>query len=159
EEHIAQYRAYHALGAMPRLAIELLIGTGQRRSDIVRMGRAHVRAGILSIRQFKGRRWLGGILIEIPLLPELRGALDAMPKSDPLTFPTHDYVKPFTSDSFGDWFVARCAEAGIPPGLTAHGLRKAAATRLADNGATAHELMSWFGWKSIKEAERYTKSA
>jgi hypothetical protein len=34
----------------------------------------------------------------------------------------------------------------------AHGLRKTAATRTADNGATAHELMAIFGWIDIKEA-------
>jgi hypothetical protein len=38
-------------------------------------------------------------------------------------------------------------------------LRKAAATVAAENGATAHELMSIFGWLSIEEAERYTRTA
>jgi hypothetical protein len=42
---------------------------------------------------------------------------------------------------------------------SAHGLRKAAATRAADNGATAHELMAIFGWVDIKEAEIYTRAA
>ncbi len=41
----------------------------------------------------------------------------------------------------------------------AHGLRKAAATRAADNGATTHELMAVFGWIDIKEAEIYTRNA
>ena len=36
---------------------------------------------------------------------------------------------------------------------------QAAATMLAENGATAHELMAWFGWRSLKEAERYTQAA
>jgi integrase len=42
---------------------------------------------------------------------------------------------------------------------SAHGLRKAAATRAADNGATTHELMAIFGWVDIKEAEVYTRNA
>jgi len=42
---------------------------------------------------------------------------------------------------------------------SAHGLRKAAATRAAENGATAHELMAIFGWVDIKEAELYTRAA
>lgn len=45
------------------------------------------------------------------------------------------------------------------PNKSAHGLRKAAATRAADNGATAHELMAIFGWLDIKEAEIYTRAA
>ena len=38
-------------------------------------------------------------------------------------------------------------------------LFKAAATRAAENGATAHELMAIFGWVDIKEAELYTRAA
>jgi integrase len=167
DEYVAAYRARHPLGSMARLALELLIGTGQRRSDVVRLGRQHVRAGdILSFRQFKGRRRAGGQEVHIPILPELRAALDAMPPSSALTFLLDSQGKPFVdpdkddpADAFTDWFGDRCREAGVPKGFTGHGLRKYAATRLANNGATAHELMSWFGWKSIKEAERYTKAA
>jgi len=65
--------------------------------------------------------------------------------------------KPFTSNGFGNWFRKRCNEAGVPG--SAHGLRKAAATRCAENGATAHELMAMFGWTTVKEAERYTRAA
>lgn len=49
-----------------------------------------------------------------------------------------------------------CTEQGLP---SAHGLRKAAATRAADDGATAHELVAIFGWIDIKEAEIYTRAA
>jgi integrase len=42
---------------------------------------------------------------------------------------------------------------------SAHGLRKTAATRAAENGATTHELMAIFGWVDIKEAEIYTRAA
>jgi len=38
-------------------------------------------------------------------------------------------------------------------------LRKAAATVAAENGATAHELISIFGWLTLKKAERYTRAA
>ena len=55
-------------------------------------------------------------------------------------------------------FKDACKLAGIND-KSAHGLRKAAATRAADNGAAAHELMAIFGWKDIKEAEMYTRNA
>ena len=51
-----------------------------------------------------------------------------------------------------------CEEAGLPH-CSAHGLRKAAATIAADNGATAHQLMAIFGWSNLKQAETYTKEA
>jgi hypothetical protein len=35
----------------------------------------------------------------------------------------------------------------------------AGATIAAENGAAAHQLMSIFGWLTMKEAERYMRSA
>jgi integrase len=154
DDYIVAYRARHAIGTRPRLAFELLLNTGQRRGDIVRMGRQHVRDGVLSIRQQKT-----GTLIEVPVLPDLQLALDAMSKSEHLTFLTTQEGKAFAPRGFYNWFRRECDRAGIPHGYTAHGLRKAAATRHADCGATAHELMAWFGWLSINQAERYTKGA
>lgn len=154
EDQIAAYREKHALGTKARLALELLLNTGQRRSDVVRMGRQHIRDGTLSLRQQKT-----GVLIEIPVLAEIQAALEAMPPSNHLTFLTTEFGKPFTAPGFGNWFRDRRSEAGVANGYAAHGLRKAAATRLANSGATAHELMAWFGWTTLKEAERYTRTA
>jgi hypothetical protein len=47
--------------------------------------------------------------------------------------------------------------AGVPGRL--HGLRKAGATIAAEGGATTHQLMAMFGWKSLDEAELYTREA
>lgn len=47
-----------------------------------------------------------------------------------------------------------CYQANLPHCST-HGLRKAAAIRRALKRATAPELMAWFGWKTIGEAQRY----
>jgi hypothetical protein len=75
-----------------------------------------------------------------------------------LTFLNTEYGKPFTAAGFGNWFRERCNEAGLRQ-CAAHGLRKAAAVRHAMNGATAPELMAWFGWKTIAEAQRYIEEA
>lgn len=45
EEEIEQYRRYHLLGSTARAGLELLLGTGQRRSDVVRLGRQHLHDG------------------------------------------------------------------------------------------------------------------
>src|ERR1700735_4846022 len=42
---------------------------------------------------------------------------------------------------------------------SAHGVRKIAATTAAYNGATVHQLMSIFGWKTTQMAELYNKEA
>ena len=75
-----------------------------------------------------------------------------------LTFLVSEYGKPFSVAGFGNWFRERSNEAALTH-CSAHGLRKAAATIAAENGATAHELMSIFGWLNIQEAERYTRTA
>jgi len=153
ETLIAQFRKHHELGTRARLAFELLLNTIQRRSDVVRMGRQHIRDGVLSIVQQKTKT-----AVDIPVLPDLQTTLAAYP-ADNLTFLTTAFGKPFIADGFGNWFREVCNEAGIPKGYSAHGLRKAGATRLADHGATGHELMAWGGWKTLKEVERYTKAA
>ena len=150
---VAKFTARHPIGTRPYLALALLLFTGQRRGDVVRMGRQHVRDGVLSLRQQKT-----GAQIDIPVLPDLQAALDAMPKADQLAFLQTEAGNQFTAAGFGGWFRERCDEAGLPH-CSAHGLRKAAATRFANAGATEHQLMAWFGWSSIREAERYTRTA
>jgi integrase len=46
----------------------------------------------------------------------------------------------------------RCDLAGV--NLSAHGLRKAGATRLAEHGCSDHEIMAWGGWTTLKEVQR-----
>jgi integrase len=153
EADIEMFEDRHPIGSRARLALGLLLYTGQRRGDVVLMGRQHIRDGTLSLRQSKT-----GAQVDIPVLPELQAIFDASTLGN-LTFVMTERGKPFTPASFGNWFRRMCDGAGLAKGLSAHGLRKAAATRLADHGATAHELMSWFGWSSISEAERYTRAA
>ena len=45
----------HPIGTKARLALALLCFTGQRRSDIIRFGKQHVRNGLLTFTQHKGR--------------------------------------------------------------------------------------------------------
>jgi integrase len=76
------------------------------------------------------------------------------------TYLITDHGKPFSSpNSFGTKFRKWREQAGLPPHCTPHGIRKAAATRAASNGATTHQLMATFGWLTLKEAEHYTQQA
>jgi integrase len=154
-EFIAKYRERHPIGTKARLALELLLNVGPRRGDATRLGRQHVRNGEFAFRANKN-----GVVVDgVPILPELKAAFAAMPKNEHLSFLVTEYGKSFTPAGFGGWFRERCDEAGIPKGYAAHGLRKSSATRLAEEGATAHQLKAWFGWKTLREAERYTEAA
>jgi integrase len=95
--------------------------------------------------------------LELPILPVLRRSIDATTTGNS-TYIISAYGRPFTVESFGNWFRDRCNEAGLPQ-CSAHGLRKAGATIAAEAGATVHQLKAIFGWESIKDAEDYTKKA
>ena len=153
-EECSQFEAHHALGTRARLAYELLLQVGQSRCDVIRMGRQHVRNGVLSLQRQKTK-----VAFDVPVMDALQEAIDAMPATDHLTFLVTAQGKPFTAAGFGNWFRQVCNEAGLPRRCTSHGLRKAAATRLADRHGTTTQLMAWFGWKTSGEAERYTRSA
>jgi len=84
DDEIEQFEAHHPIGSKPRLALALLFYTAQRRGDVVRMGRQHIRetpdGPVLYVKQRKtGKELL------IPIYPELRAVLDATP-SEHLTF-------------------------------------------------------------------------
>lgn len=164
-EEVEMYEAHHPIGTKARLALDLLLYTAQRRSDIVLFGKQHESNGWLRFTQQKNKR-NDPIHLEIPIRPELRASIDATETGD-MVYLVNEFGKPFTANGFGNWFRKRCDEVGepdangVPPlhHCTAHGLRKAAATRLADAGATAHEIMAITGHKKMATVEIYTRKA
>jgi site-specific recombinase XerD len=165
EDHIEQYRRMHALGTMPRLAIELILATAARRGDAVKLGRQHVCDGIIAFEQSKVRG-RGGTPLTIPLHPDFCAALEAMSPSNVVqlapatTFLTTSFGQPFkTAASFGNWFRQCCDQAGLPKGISAHGLRKATARRLAELGCTTHQIAAITGHATLSEVQRYTNAA
>lgn len=155
-EEVEQFEARHAPGSKARLALALLLYTGVRRSDVVRLGPQMARSGVLRFTEFKGRNSMPKDR-EIPMLPELQQAIAAT-TCGARSYLVTEFGKPFAAAGFGNWFRDRCNEAELPH-CSAHGLRKAGATAAADNGATAHQIKAIFGWRTLKEAERYTKAA
>lgn len=151
EDEIETFRRHHPLGTRARLAFELLLGTVQRRGDVVRLGPQHVRNGLVHVRQSKT-----GEPLALPIMPELQAALDAAP-SGHLTFLATSRGTPFTAHNFGNWFRRMCADAGLR-GFSAHGLRKAGCRRLAEAGCTASEIAAWSGHRTLGEVARYTRS-
>jgi integrase len=152
EHHIVTFEAHHPIGSRARLALALLLGTGQRRSDVVTMGRQHVRGDKINVKQSKT-----GKALTIPMGDELRAAIDATP-ADHLTFLTTSSGKPFTAAGFTNWFRDMCNAAGLPKGLSAHGLRKAMCRRLAEAGCSANEIAAISGHKTLREVQRYTEA-
>lgn len=155
---IEKFEAHWSVGSRARLALALLLYTGQRRQDVVRMGRQHVRDGAMTITQLKRGRDQEPVTLTIPLHPNLKAILDGLPK-DNLTFLMTEYGKPMSPFGFSNWFADCAKKAGLPERSSPHGLRKAAARWLAEAGCSTLEIMSITGHSSMKEVERYTKSA
>jgi len=152
EEEIAAFESRWPIGTRERLALALLLYTGQRRGDVIHMGRQHVAKGAIQLQQHKTR-----MRLSIPIHPELQRVIDGTP-GDHLTYLCTSNGKPFTAAGFGNWFREACDTANVR-GCSAHGLRKAAARRLAEAGCTPHQIASVTGHKTLKEVERYTKAA
>ena len=153
EDEIGQFEAHHPVGSKPRLALALLLYTAQRRSDVVRMGRQHIKDGVLTVKQEKT-----GVTLAIPVHPHLQAVLDATPSAH-LTFLTTTTGKPYGPNHFSETFREWCDAAGLPKRCSAHGLRKAACRRDAEAGCSEKEIMAHSGHGTSKEIARYTKAA
>lgn len=153
ESEIEKFEARWPVGTRERLALDLLLYTAQRSGDVRRMGPQHVKGGYLTVKQEKT-----GAELELPVLPPLAASLAAY-RSGHLTFLTTQHGKPYTAKGFGNWFSDAAQKAGLPVGCAAHGLRKAAATRLANSGASSSQIMAWTGHKTLKEVARYIRDA
>ena len=151
---IEKYEAHWPIGSKERLALALLVYTGQRRSDIIVLGRQHEKDGWLYFTQHKNRE-RKPVHMSLPILPGLREILDVSPTGD-LTYLVTQYGRPYKNESFGNWFRTAVRAADLE-GLSAHGLRKSAAVRLAEDGHSDHEIMAMGGWDTLKEVSRYTK--
>ncbi|SIN98921.1 Site-specific recombinase XerD [Vannielia litorea] len=155
-EEIETYEKKHPVGTTARLALALALYTGQRRSDLVLLGKQHLRGGWLTFTQQKGKG-RNPVRLEIPVVPELQRIIAATTTGD-MTFLVNGYGRSYTNAGFGNRFRKWCDEAGLPH-CSVHGLRKAAAARLAELGCSEFEIMAITGHQTSKEVTRYTKAA
>lgn len=154
EEEIAQYRARHKLGTMPRLAMELMLWTGQRRSDAYLIALTDIKGGWIAITQAKTDK-----AMKIPVAPQLLEAITAMPilpDEGPLLRTA--LGNPFTSAGFGNKMRDWCDDAGLPQ-CSSHGLRKATMRRLAELHMGNQSLKSVSGHSRDEEVRIYVEAA
>lgn len=162
-EDVARFRARWPIGTAPRAAMELLYWTGARISDAVKIGRGNIGAdGVLSFRQTKTGRpafvpWTCPVTHFAD--PADRALMfDAIaPFSGHMTFLATVDGQGRSAKALGTMIRDACAKAGVAK--SAHGLRKARATALADGGGTTHEIAAWTGHDTLSEVERYTRAA
>ena len=156
EEEIAKYRRKWPLGTRERLALELILWTDQRRSDVVKMGMAETRDGCIPVQQQKT-----GTVLWLPMAPQLVEAIVALPRkfSSPSCFLVTHKGKPYTKESFGNWFADACDAAGLPKKCRAHGLRKATLRRMAELEMANKTMKSVSGQERDETLAEYIRAA
>ena len=152
EEEIAQFEAHWPIGTRERLAIAVLLFTGLRRGDAARLGKQHIRNGRIRIVTEKT-----GETVSIPVSPLLASIIEASKTGDMVLVANTKTGEAMRKEAFSNWFKRAAKAAGVPGNC--HGLRKAAATRLAEAGATIPEMNAVFGWRGTAMASLYTEKA
>ena len=149
----AQFEAAWPLGTRERCAFALLLFTGQRASDVAKMSSGDLAADGIWVVQRKTKAKL-----LIPVHSALDVALTGTEIEDGALLKT-SFGEPFTAKGFSNFMADKIATAGLPERCVTHGLRKAAARRLAEAGCSANEIASITGHAKLDEVARYTKAA
>jgi integrase len=159
EEDLERFERRWPIGTRERVMFGVYCFTGLRRGDAAKLGKQHIGKpsaefphGVITIDTEKT-----GTRVTIPVLPELAEILAAGPVGE-LSIIASKTGQPIRKESLGTLFKAACKAAGIP-NKSAHGIRKAAATRAANNGATVASLEAIFGWEGGQMAALYTRAA
>jgi integrase/recombinase XerD len=185
EDEIEAYRAHWPVGSTARLAFELALNTGAAPVDLVKLGwmnvqrdagdafrglrdgggdpaaggsRDHRALARIRYRRQKTERRKGTEetpLVDIPILPELA---EVLPPPDGRPFVDRHPVG--LGNSMRRWTAAAGLGEADAKGrhLTIHGLRKALGRRLAEAGASVHEIASVLGHETIASVQVYTRA-
>jgi integrase len=153
DDELAAFEARWPLGTRERLAYALLLHTGQRGGDVVKMRRADVSAGMISVVQEKT-----GAALSIPIHMALADALKAYPAKG-LHLIGDEAGRPINHAKLLRLMKRAATAAGLPARCLPHGLRKAQMRRLAEHGASAKQIAAISGHKTLREIERYTAAA
>lgn len=175
EEHeIEAFRSCWKIGTAERAAFELLLGTGQRAEDVAAMTRQQRLAdGWVKVRQMKTNE-----LVEIPEMAEATKAVEpylvhvetlvadaeckaiAKGKTPParpmVIFVTPKTLRPMTDDYFKHMMIDAYREAGLA-GVTTHGLRYTAGTRLKEAGCEWELIGSILGHRTVQMIRKYSE--
>jgi integrase len=159
EADVQKYRERQPLGSQARLAMEIMLNLGVRKSDAMRIGPADIRDGWLTEFEPQKTSRTTGMKVNIPIRPELAEAIAATKVIGTRTYLVHSHGKAHgSSKAFGNWMRDRYDEAGLPD-CANHGLRKLCLTRLAEAGCSVFEIMAISGHKDAGEVQTYVDKA
>ena len=152
EEEAERFVKRHPLGTMPYLAFAIMVNTGLRKSDAVKLSKTHISGNNIVLKSQQKTR----ASVTMQISDELAAALATA--EGRMIFLVNSYGRPFSANGFGNWMRKRCNEAGLPQ-CSSHGLRKLIATRLAEEGANENTISAVLGHKNNQQAALYTRAA
>lgn len=159
EEQLEIYEARWPLGTRERVMFGVYAFTGLRAGDVAILGKQHIGKpskanphGVITLDTLKN-----DTRVTLPVLPELAEILAAGPLGE-LSIIANKRGQPMSKETIGNLFRKAVRAAGIHK-RSAHGIRKAAATRAAYNGANTQTLNAIFGWSGTAMAALYTEAA
>jgi len=165
---------------MDRLAFGLCRYAALRRCDVTRLGAQHVqwittrqgKVRALVFKEWKGSRSKTDKQTNkqrvIPIRPALWQLIERAKGMERPTFiavPIHRGGGKYNDNAYGRRFAALCRAAGLAEDFTMHGIRKHCGARMADKGATPHQIASMLGHQdrngdvSTKNVFVYTRRA
>lgn len=136
-----------------RRAVMLALYTGQREGDCVAMRWDQYDGSAIAVTQIKT-----GTMVWIPAHRDLKKELDAWDRSSE-TMLVNTYGKPWKVGSFATRFCTLMTKYPRLKGLVFHGLRKAAASKLAEAGCSTKEIAAITGHLTLQMVELYTREA
>jgi integrase len=137
-----------------RRALVLAVHTGQRRGDLIALRWRDIAGGAIRLRQEKT-----GKALAVPLHPDLAAELATWREgASAETILTTATGLAWKRDHLTMVVMRALREIGLA-GLNLHGLRKLAATRLAEAGCSASEIASITGHSSLAQVALYTAAA
>jgi len=153
DEEIEVYERRWQIGSKECTAFGLLLFTGQRASDVAKMDWSDVSEDGIWVVQRKTKAKL-----LVPIHPSLQAILEAWGSHEGPVLQTA-FGRAFTAKGMSNFMAERIDQAGLPERCVTHGLRKAAARRLAEAGCSANEIAAITGHVSLEEVARYTRAA
>ena len=145
-------RAIDRLPEHLRRVVLLALYTGQRRGDLVRLAWSNYDGARIRLTQGKT-----GTSLIIPVHPVLKVAMDGWERRA-TTILVNARGRPWRADSLSAGLRYALDALGFPADWNIHGLRKLAATNLAEAGCSAHEIASITGHRSLQHVALYTAS-
>jgi integrase len=145
DDEIAQFENVWRVGTRERSVFALFLYTGQHASDVAKMSSSDIEEGGIWVVQLKTNAKL-----LIPMHSALTEALAVCDLSHGTILKT-GFGKPFTAKGISNFMADKISAAGLPDRCVAHGLRKAAARRLAEAGCSANEIPAITGHASLEE--------